>query len=65
MNTLFKDKNGQLSSKRIFSFIALGLFTFGFFASLFGGYEIQDTWIHSLMVIITGGFIASAAERKS
>ena len=65
MKTLFKDKNGQLSSKRLFSFIALGLFTFGYFASLFGTFCCDDAWIHSLMVIITGGFIASAAERKS
>lgn len=65
MKTLFKDKNGQISSKRLFSFIALGLFTFGYFASLFGTYCIDEAWIHSLMIIITGGFIATAAERKN
>ncbi len=64
MKTLFTDKNGQISSKRIFSFIALILFVFGFFAVIYGDVTIADTWIHSLMVIITGGFIASAAERK-
>ena len=64
MNNIFMDKNGQLSSKRIFSFIALGLFSFGYIASLMGTYTIAPEWINSLMIIITGGFIRVAAERK-
>ena len=65
MRNIFIDKNGQLSSKRVFSFIALGLFTYGYIASLMGTYTIEPVWINSLMVIITGGFISVAAERKS
>lgn len=61
--TTLQDVDGRYSSKRIASFIALGLFTAAMAVDTLTGHKVATNYIDDLMIIIVSGLGLAVAER--
>lgn len=63
-STLFKDLDGNTSSKRVAAFIALTCMVAGFLASLTGLGHVLPEWMFDGFLYITGGGLGLAATER-
>ena len=60
---MFKDENGNVSSKRFITFFCFILILVGFLSNLYFDYVVEEFIFESVMYIVLIGLGAAAAEK--
>jgi hypothetical protein len=63
INNMFKDDNGNVSSKRFITFCCFILILVGFLSNLYFDYVVEEFIFESVMYIVLIGLGAAAAEK--